>query len=312
MNNPKISVVFTSYNHKEYLKQAIDSLLTQTFRDFELIIIDDCSTDGSQEILREYAKIDERVRLTINKKNSGSYVYSTNQGASMAVAPYIIFAQCDDYADPQQIEKLVAAIDTHNVDVVFSCSRLIDEKGGILGYDYDGREKLFKAKYAQDSVIEKHDAQKLLLKSCIVPNLSAALIKKSLFDKLGGLSSQFLVLADWDFWLKASIYTDFFYIREPLNNFRQHSTTIRSAIKMKKQINEIFSLIDNYKKYAGISNRQYCYYISYLWLRWIINGPKEWIVCFPSIFIAGLQHSLFFPFAFFIEGIKVVFSKISK
>ena len=101
---PKISIVFTSFNHREFLKEALDALINQTFKDFELIIIDDNSSDGSQEILKKYT-YDKRVKLHLLEKNTGSYVYSSNIGASKAKSEYIIFAQCDDVAEKTQLEN---------------------------------------------------------------------------------------------------------------------------------------------------------------------------------------------------------------
>lgn len=238
---PKVSIVFTSYNHREFLRQAVDSLLAQTFKDFELIIIDDCSTDGSQEILKSYN--DSRIRLVLKEENSGSYVTSTNYGASLATAPYVIFAQCDDWAEPTQIEKLISAIESHDVGVVFSCSKMVDENGHVLGEDFESRETKFKKTCGLDRVIPKEEMQRYFSFSCVIPNLSAALIKRDLFEKMKGLSSHYLVLADWDLWLRMSFVCDFYYIREPLNNFRQHAKTIRSSIKMQKQIEELFMML---------------------------------------------------------------------
>ena len=150
---PKISIVFTSYNHKEFLRQALDSLINQTFKEFELIVVDDCSTDGSQEVLKSYH--DPRIRLFLNEKNSGSYVKSSNFGASKAVAPYILFAQCDDWAEPTQLERLVDCMETHRVGVVYSCSNMVDEKGTFMRTDFDGRLPSFKKKCATDTVIER-------------------------------------------------------------------------------------------------------------------------------------------------------------
>ena len=87
---------------------------------------------------------------------------------------------------------------------------------------------------------------KFFLFSCVIPNLSAALIKRKLFERVNGLSDKYLVVADWEFWLDTTEETDFYYVSEPLNYFRQHATTIRSSIKMKTQIIEIFKMFYNH------------------------------------------------------------------
>lgn len=310
MEKPEVSIVFTSYNHKEYLCQALDSLLAQTFTNFELIIIDDCSTDDSQVVLSEYAQKDSRIRLTLNKKNSGSYVHSTNQGAALCTAPYIIFAQCDDWAESTQLEKLVNAIEHYDVGVVFSCSNLVDENGQLLGVDYDVRERSFRKVFNKDGVLSREDARHFFFNSCIIPNLSAALFKRSLYTELGGLSKNYKVLADWDFWLRATTICDFFYIREPLNNFRQHRTTIRSSVKMKLQLSELFNMFYSFGLSNSYSSLYMSRYIVRLWVRWIKNNPKDWLLTFPGFFIKGVNHTWLFPIVFFIEAIRELFLKV--
>lgn len=304
---PKVSIVFTSYNHREYLCQALDSLLCQTFKDFELIIVDDCSTDGSQEVLKTYD--DPRIRLFLKDKNSGSYVISSNYGASMARAPYIIFAQCDDWAEPRQLERLVTEMEKHNVGVVFSCSNMVDEKGNCIGTDFEGREPLFKEKNANDNTIRKDEAGQYLTKACVIPNLSAALIKTSVYKELKGLSADYKVLADWDFWLRASLITDFFYIREPLNNFRQHSTTIRSSIKMKKQLSEGFDMLFGYASNIHMPRMKTNQIVCYFWIMWAATGIKEWCASFPYLMKKGMRYSSSFPIAFIQEFIIIAFKK---
>lgn len=243
--NPLISVVFTSYNHKEYLKQALDSLVNQTYQNLEIIIIDDCSTDGSQEILKEYQHL-QNINLKLSDVNSGSYVNSSNLGASLATGEFILFAQCDDYAVPNQIEKLLGPFYNNiNIGVVYSKSNLVDDHGTYLQDDLQGRELAFKNHIKKSPIINGNEMRKFLSFSCVIPNLSAALIKNSLFKEVG-LSNQFLVVADWELWLNFSEKTDFYYLNEPLNNFRQHATTIRSKIKIKTQIVEIFNMFYNH------------------------------------------------------------------
>ena len=277
MNKPEISVVFTSYNHKEYLRQALDSILTQSFENFELIIIDDCSTDGSQEVLKEYADKDRRIRLTLNESNSGSYVHSTNQGASLAITPYLIFAQCDDYAEPNQFEELYKAITCNNVGVAFSRSNLVDEQGKFISTDFEGRDRLFKKECKSSGLIRRENAFTSLLESCMIPNLSAAIIKREAFEQLKGLSSQYLVLADWDFWFRMTQSYDFFYIATPLNNFRQHQNTIRSTVKETRQWTERFKMYENAISIAPKREKEVINYLAQGWVFSLYSDTHWWI-----------------------------------
>jgi glycosyltransferase involved in cell wall biosynthesis len=245
-----VSVVFTSYNHQKYLKQALDSIVNQTYSNIEIIVVDDNSTDGSRQILKDYED-NPKVNLHLLEKNTGSYVKASNYGARLAKGEYLLFAQCDDHADSEQIEKLVNAFKVDkNIGVVYSKSNLIDKNGAIYDDDFRGRESSFKKKCAFDTIITSTEMRRFLSYSCVIPNLSAAIVKTDLYLKVGKLSEEYLVAADWAFWLALAEETDFYYLTCPLNNFRQHETTIRSKIKIEKQIFEIYTLFyDHIKKY---------------------------------------------------------------
>ena len=98
-------VIVPNYNHARFLRQRLDSILAQTFQDFELILLDDCSTDESRTILEEYAR-DPRVRLDFNEVNSGSPFKQWNKGVRFARGKYVWIAESDDYADPRLLEAL--------------------------------------------------------------------------------------------------------------------------------------------------------------------------------------------------------------
>src|ERR1700686_241166 len=103
---PKVSIIIPNYNHARYLRKRMDSVLGQTFQNFELILLDDCSTDESRSILLEYAT-DPRVRIDFNEKNSGSTFRQWNKGVRLAHGEYVWIAESDDYADPHLLERLV-------------------------------------------------------------------------------------------------------------------------------------------------------------------------------------------------------------
>lgn len=278
-NYPLVSVVFTSYNHKEYLKQALDSLVNQTYPNLEIIVIDDCSTDGSQDILLQYGHLDN-VSLKLQNHNSGSYVKASNFGARFASGEYLLFAQCDDFAEEDQIQQLVDAfVNNPSVGVVFSRSYLVNELGDIITDDFQRRESLFKKHVMHDGYIKARQMKDFLTFACVIPNLSAALIKRSLFDKINGLSENYLVVADWEFWLDMTEHTDFFYISEPLNYFRQHSTTIRNSVKIKTQISEIYKMFYNHiSKYQLTSDQIVKLKVGAgaVWFSYFIQDKKMW------------------------------------
>ena len=105
-NNPKISVVMSSYNRKDYVKEAIESILNQTYKDFEFIIIDDCSTDGTRDIIEKYAQNDKRIIFIKNDKNM-DYNFNFRKGFEIAKGKYIARMDDDDISLPNRFEKQV-------------------------------------------------------------------------------------------------------------------------------------------------------------------------------------------------------------
>lgn len=102
---PFVSVVMSVYNGELFLKEAIDSILSQTYKKFEFIIIDDGSTDGSLNIINEYS--DERIKILVNPKNEG-LIFSLNKGIELALGTYIVRMDADDISLPQRIEEQVS------------------------------------------------------------------------------------------------------------------------------------------------------------------------------------------------------------
>lgn len=118
MNAPKVSIVVPIYNVEKYLRQCLDSIVSQTLKDIEIICVDDGSTDSSPDIIREYMEKDERVKV-ITKPNSG-YGNSMNQGFDKAEGEYIGIVESDDYAEPEMFEVLYNTAKENQLDVVKS------------------------------------------------------------------------------------------------------------------------------------------------------------------------------------------------
>jgi len=109
MPSPLVSVLLTAYNREPYLAASIESVLAQTWGDFELIVVDDRSTDGSVEIARGYERLDSRVRVVVNERNYGQFA-NRNHAASLAAAPYLKFHDSDDLMYPHCLAVMVPAM----------------------------------------------------------------------------------------------------------------------------------------------------------------------------------------------------------
>lgn len=132
---PLVSVVMPVYNAEKYLESAIESILKQTFQNFEFIIINDGSTDGSEIILKKYGQIDARIRLCRSKHQGISP--SLNMGCNLAQGKYIVRMDADDISFPERIAKEVEYMDAHpEIGILGTAEELIDKDGKVIGKKY--------------------------------------------------------------------------------------------------------------------------------------------------------------------------------
>lgn len=250
-----VSIVVTSYNHAEFLQQRMDSLFVQSWQNIEIVVVDDCSTDTSRNFLRQF-ETHPKVRLFLLEKNHG-YVYASNYGVSQAKGEYIVFAECDDFSEPDQIQSLYQAITSHSsVDVCFSGSNLRDENGFHLGIDFDEWSPAFQKSCKSDGLISGNQLLKMMLYSNVVRNMSAVMFKKSLFLQIGGLSDKYKLSADMDLWIRMAEVGNFYYLRKPLNNFRSHSTTVRNKLGTSVQLIEMLDIIGYIKSKVHLTVKE--------------------------------------------------------
>lgn len=262
-----VSVVVASYNHARYLPRRMESLISQTYPNIEILVIDDCSPDNSVEVLRAYAH-HPHVRL-IERETNGGWVAVSNQGIELARGEYVLFANCDDDCEPQMIECLVAALAPNpKAGLAFCRSAMVDEHGARIGDDFTVRERAFRARCADDCLLLRDEMRRFLMHSCVIPNLSAALIRRSCFESVGALSHEYKACSDWDLFFRIADHFDFVYVASPLNNFRQHGRTIRSATKGRITYDEFFRVLLGQMRHSSFSaaeRSRFRFHVMYLW-----------------------------------------------
>jgi len=131
-NNPIVSIISPSFNSENFILETIDSVIKQTFKDWELLIIDDGSDDNSVKIIQEIASNEKRIHLFILKKNCGP-AYARNFGIQLAKGRYIAFLDSDDIWHPNKLEVQINYMDENNIPFSFTSYRKIDENGNIFG-----------------------------------------------------------------------------------------------------------------------------------------------------------------------------------
>ena len=273
----RVSLVVASYNHAEYLMQRMVSLIGQTYQDIEILVIEDCSPDNSLEVLRKYEN-HPKVKLIVREENGG-WVVVSNQGIKESSGEFVLFANCDDDCDSRMIEELVGAMTAHpSAGIAFCRSLMVDERDKVLGDDYQIRERAFRNRCAIDTLITSAEMSRFLLHSCVIPNLSAALIRRECFVAVGPLSPSYRVNSDWDLFFRIAAKFDVAYVAAPLNKFRQHQTTIRSLTKGRVTYEEFFRLLLGQIRSLDLNFIERCRFrsrVMYLWGTHLFTQP--WI-----------------------------------
>ncbi len=184
---PTVSVIVPNYNHARFLPKRIESIFGQSFQNFELILLDDCSTDDSRSILCRYAS-DPRVRVEFNEVNSGSSFKQWNKGVSLARGEYVWIAESDDYADRQLLETLVTTLGADPTVMLAYCRswRVTedDQKNGFGDWYLDYLDpQRWTANFVTDGVEE---CQNYFVYSNPVPNASAVVFRRAGYQRVGG------------------------------------------------------------------------------------------------------------------------------
>tara|TARA_Y100001970_G_scaffold250206_1_gene321705 strand:- start:24494 stop:25420 length:927 start_codon:yes stop_codon:yes gene_type:complete len=214
---PKISVIMSVYNEQENLQESIGSILNQSFKDFEFIIINDGSIDKSLEILNQYT--DKRIKV-FNKKNSGLPA-SLNFGFSKSQGDYIARMDADDFSHRDRLKIQNDFLDKNqSIDLVGSNIRIIDENQNIIGFK----------KVPESS----KEISKSLIYTCPIMH-PTYLFRKSIFNKVEGYREEFIYAQDYDFLLRLSLKNvNFYNIQEYLLDYK-----IYKNLRINKKFNQM-------------------------------------------------------------------------
>jgi len=183
--NPKISVILTTYNRKKRLKKAIESVLDQSFKDWELIIVDDCSTDKTHKVIKKYERKDKRIRSILRKENFGQHPKPKNDGTMAAKAPLIAYLDDDNVYKKDHLFALYKELlKNKDVDGVYGDRMIINED---TGKEFPGIASDFiPALLGERNYIDTADV----------------LIKKKTIEHVGGWDESLVKFADWNLWVR--------------------------------------------------------------------------------------------------------------
>lgn len=234
---PKISVLMSVYNAIPYLEESVESVLNQSFTNFEFIIIDDCSTDNSWEILRKYAEKDARIKLHKNQENLG-LTKSLNKGLNLATGEYIARQDADDISLSKRFEKQVELLDLHPDYILASCDiELINAEGSRIAIDRRSCEPELVGWY-------------LLFYNHIAGH-SQVTFRKEPVVNLGGYLSTRRYSQDYELWCRLAKIGKMAILPEALVQQRRHSKSISADKKSEQEAYSLNQVRDNIKLLIG-------------------------------------------------------------
>lgn len=232
MNEPLVSVCIGAYNRKDYIRECVDSVLSQTWTNKEVIVVDDASTDGTREILRSYG---DSIRLILRDQNSGICPITRNQAASAARGDYLAFLDSDDVWYPEKLAKQVIFMAANSdVPLCHTLCNVMDEHSQVVG-----------VRHGAGVVPETGMIFERLLDHCWI-TISTVLMRRTLFEKINGFCEDVetgIIGEDQDFFLRVARTYPIGLIEEVLAGYRKSSTGVSrtrwKAIPESQPFNEI-------------------------------------------------------------------------
>ena len=247
-DRPRVSVVLPTYNQAEFLPQALDSVLNQTWRDYELIVINDGSTDGTRRILDGYQeRYGDGLRVVHqeNRRLPGAL----NAGFGLARGEYLTWTSSDNCMLPRMLEVLVDALDCHpQVGLVYADWEVIDEDGAVFGvvrtFDFD-RDLLMRANY---------------INACF-------LYRRACQEAVGLYDPAYIHAEDWEYWWRISRRFDVMRVPQVLYQYRLHSGSLTET----DVLTQVDGQSEGYRRLAaGFQAGRRGWYLSrlkWVWLR---------------------------------------------
>ena len=253
MNNslPKISIVTPVHNSEKYISETIISVKNQTYQNWELILIDDCSADNSLNIIKKSATEDSRIKILRNKENSGPAI-TRNKGIKVAKGDFITFIDGDDIWLPNFLEISLKTCQDNNYEFVFASYKRLDES---------------LKPYISDFLVPNKVNYNDILKACPIPCLTA-------FIDIRRIGKFYMPIMDkrqdWGFWLAVLKHVDYAYgIPEPLAIYRMRKNSVsRNKWKLIPYVWQI------YREVEKLSLLKSSYYFTH----WAFNGFKKYYV----------------------------------
>ena len=310
----KVSVIIPNYNHAPYLKQRIDSVLNQTFQDFELIILDDCSTDNSKEVIEQYRDNPKVSAIVFNENNSGSTFRQWKKGLELAKGEYVWIAESDDYCKSNFLEVAFSSLNNNTNALVFFCqSYCVNEKCEVTGDLHFWTDVITKFDWSNSFTVSGDlFVKEALYNRNVISNASAVLFRKEIAKKYIFSVVDYKMCGDWLFW--GLIISEGFviYNSSKMNFFRSHSYTTRLLNNYEKQTNFTLEQIRVVTKLMETQKKEVKVIISSLWYDLIgKTSLLTYATLLKLIRLQGLDTKSFFFLRFLRIKLRIFINSIS-
>ena len=259
----KISVCIPVYNGKSFLEESLDSVLSQTYADLQILIVDDGSTDGSVELIQEFASRDSRIELHVNAHNLG-LVGNWNKCIELASGEWVKFQFQDDTMKEDALEKMLSLANDSKVRLVLTDREYVaNSKSDNRTLRKYGKVKKLSYFIPETRVVQPDEMCEIanvdLFQYNFLGEPILGLIRKDIFNSYGTFDELFKQLVDFEFWLRIAVNEPIGFINEKLHIFRLHGdsqTTKNNNVKgVRPGLRDRVDLIDKV-----IKDDQYAYY----------------------------------------------------
>ena len=232
-NNGLISIITASYNYQDYIKETIESVLAQTYSNWEMIIVDDGSTDDSVNVIKSYCEKDSRIKLFQHDNGVNKGLSETVKlGIEKSTSDWIVFLESDDTITPDYLEEKIQVIqETPDVEFIFNGINCFGDEERISSMSdyFNEQNKAIKNHKNPDNYLRVFE------KINVVPTFSCIMLKKKLFDDID-FNSPHRASLDWYLWVQIAKNHDFYYMDKQLTNWRMHKSSYINSKNNSKDI----------------------------------------------------------------------------
>lgn len=240
MTNPLVSVIVPNYNHARYLEQRLDSVFNQTYQNFEVIILDDKSTDNSLEVIQRYKDNPHLSQIVVNEQNTGSPFKQWDKGINLAKGELIWIAESDDYNELTFLEELITEWRKHK-NVVVAFSNYVPFWDDEYVFYKERRNQCFEG---------KNFIKYRMARGCSIRNASGVVFLKDTYGRIEKDFIKFRSAGDYLFWVTVIKYGDVLKINKNLTYWRQTSTSVTGTLERKGitafEDKQVFDYIERY------------------------------------------------------------------